>query len=311
MYLPYPPPGEPGGTSYVVTQGPMTCGSHCAGNLYNQYAYDFGMPTGSIVSAAHNGTVYDSYFGGSIGGRCLQSDDPYANYVSLQHSIETGKSTLYLHLQYNSGAEFTTGNGVVAYAGRPLARSSNTGYTCPVGGGAHLHFTLRSGLPRDSYGVEVWFDDASVAGYNGRPPANGVAFASSAPPRFRSQYVGGSQWVHLSPGATSSQTGQWRNTGWDLWRNTGNPTRLGVLNDQSSPLGGDGSAGCPPATGWISCSRVSVISTTQVDPGQIGWFPFTLKAPAANGTYDLRVVPVVDGIQWLQDEGVFWRVIVP
>lgn len=310
MFLPYPPLGEPGGASYVVNQGPKTCGTHCLGDVYNEWAYDFGMSNGQVVSAAHTGTVYDSYFGGTIGGTCVQGDHVYANYVSLRHNAEPTKSTLYLHLQYNTGGEFGTVNGLLAYAGRPLGRSGNTGYTCPAGAGYHLHFALRNGLERDSPTIEVWFDDASLVTYNGRPPV-GPPFASSAPAKYSAQYLAGSRWINLAPGATSNEVGQWKNTGWEVWFNSGNPTRLAVLNDQTSPLGGNGTGGCPPATGWVDCNRLAVITTTTVAPTQTGWFPFTVKAPTVNGTYDLPVRPVVDGVTWMQNEGVFWRVMVP
>jgi murein DD-endopeptidase MepM/ murein hydrolase activator NlpD len=321
MFLPWPPlaDAEPGQGQYIVTQGPNNCGSHCTSDPNNRWAYDFGMNDNvQVIAAAHAGTVYETRAGGNRGGFCDPADDIYANYVILRHNIETNKSTLYLHLSYNSVSVLS---GWFVYPGRPLGRSGNTGYTC--GGandgtaGHHLHFALRDGLAYISTTVEVWFDDASVAGSNGRPPQGTGPYASSNRMRFSSRYNGGSRWLTLSPGVTSSEVGQWVNTGWDKWLlDTSQEARLGTWNpvpgqDQNSALGGAASGGtCTNRTNWYLCNRIRP-TTSQVDPDQIGWFSFTIRAPSSSGTYDLYLRPLIEGVKWMQDEGVFWRVTVP
>ena len=50
------------------------------------------------------------------------------------------------------------------------------------------------------------------------------------------------------------------------------------------------------------------MATTQeatVLPGGIGTFTFTVRAPLATGEYRIPLRPVVDGVQWMQDQGVF------
>ncbi len=172
MLLPWPPLEDalPGQGLYAVNQGPNTCGSHCPGDIYNAWAYDFGLSGGQTVAAAHTGTAYRAFGDGNRGGFCDPADDIYANYVSLQLASNQSESTLYLHLQQNS---LFVVQGQSVYQGAPLALSGNTGYTC--GGandetqGFHLHFALRTALGKFAPTTEVWFDDASVAASNGRP----------------------------------------------------------------------------------------------------------------------------------------------
>jgi hypothetical protein len=47
-----------------------------------------------------------------------------------------------------------------------------------------------------------------------------------------------------------------------------------------------------------------------VGPNQIAWFKFTIVAPSVPGTYRLAIRPLVEGAQWMEDEGVFWVVTV-
>ena len=47
-----------------------------------------------------------------------------------------------------------------------------------------------------------------------------------------------------------------------------------------------------------------------MNPGGTATLSFQFKAPSSAGTYDIRVRPVVDGVAWLEDQGVFLRVVV-
>ena len=58
------------------------------------------------------------------------------------------------------------------------------------------------------------------------------------------------------------------------------------------------------ADGWLSPSRPASATTTYVGPGQVGWFSFAVRAPSVPGDYALSLRGVVDGITWLEDQGI-------
>lgn len=120
--LPYPV-----GSSFLVTQGNCSSFSH-QGTL--QFAYDFDMPIGTLVTAARAGTVVfveESYLDG----------DPefwHSNVVQIAH--DDGTTATYAHLTAD-GALVEVGDSV--RTGQPIARSGNTGFTL---GQPHLHFDV-------------------------------------------------------------------------------------------------------------------------------------------------------------------------
>lgn len=283
----------------------LTYTAHTHGAGQDQYAYDFTIGLGGTVSAAHHGTVYGTKFDSNTGA-CDPAYANYANFLTLKHNIETDKASLYLHLQYASAQ---VSRDQVVYQGRPLAGADNTGYSC----GHHLHFALQW-LPTSAdscctQSIPISFDDVPGG------ISDGGSYTSGNRLRFSATYIGGSEWVTLSPGATRVETGQWKNSGWDVWRfsQSGYSARIGTWNpvpgqDQPSVLGG--APGCATATDWLACNRVRP-TTEGVDPDQSGWFQFTIRAPSTSGVYQLYVRPLIEGVQWMEDSGVFWQVTVP
>jgi hypothetical protein len=53
---------------------------------------------------------------------------------------------------------------------------------------------------------------------------------------------------------------------------------------------------------------VTSTTTAYVGPGEVGWFEFTVRAPAGAGDYRLALRGVVDGIGWLEDDGIFFTI---
>ncbi len=62
------------------------------------------------------------------------------------------------------------------------------------------------------------------------------------------------------------------------------------------------------AADWISLNRLTSTTTDYVGPGEVGWFEFTVRAPAAAGDYRLALRGVVDGVSWLEDNGIFFTI---
>ena len=109
----------------------------------------------------------------------------------------------------------------------------------------------------------------------------------------------------LAPGQTATLVVALRNTGYRGWYlgNPGQQVNIGTADPLDGPR-------ADLALNWMSLSRPATTTTPYVGPGQDGWFQFTVKAPAAPGTYRLAVRGVIDGTTWLEDTGVFWTVTV-
>ena len=61
---------------------------------------------------------------------------------------------------------------------------------------------------------------------------------------------------------------------------------------------------------WLAADRLALLTTDYVAPGQDGWFQFSVRAPATPGRYRLDVRPLIDGVGWLEDPGVYWLITV-
>ena len=60
------------------------------------------------------------------------------------------------------------------------------------------------------------------------------------------------------------------------------------------------------AADWLSANRLTSTTTDYVGPGEVGWFEFTVRAPTTAGEYRLALRGVVDGVGWLEDDGIFF-----
>jgi uncharacterized protein YkwD len=108
----------------------------------------------------------------------------------------------------------------------------------------------------------------------------------------------------MTTGATAKLVVALKNTGLHGWYNddgAGPHVVIGTNDPQDadrSDLAGD----------WLSANRVTSTTTAYVGPGEIGWFEFTVRAPAGAGDYRLALRPVVDGIAWLEDDGIYFTI---
>lgn len=101
----------------------------------------------------------------------------------------------------------------------------------------------------------------------------------------------------LAVGETATVTLQFRNVGHTAWfKNSPSEVRLGEVGER--PL--------PPEMrlDWLAPNRPAAQSEPVVDERQLATFTFKVSG-AVPGTFRLRVRPVVDGVKWLEDEGVF------
>jgi len=120
-------------------------------------------------------------------------------------------------------------------------------------------------------------------------------------PGFHAAWVDQSPWPTLRPGGIASYTIHFRNTGTEAWQRgvAGRHVNLAVSGDSTAP------ADAGMAVGWLSANRVATTTETTVGPNAIATFTFALRAPPTPGTYRLPLHPVLEGVQHLEDEGVF------
>ena len=118
---------------------------------------------------------------------------------------------------------------------------------------------------------------------------------------FHSAWASQTQVPAMQPAATSQVTLAFRNTGTKTWTKgvVGSQVALGVNGDNAtfSALGLN--------VGWPSSNRVAIQNESSVAPGSVASFTFAVKAPFSAGTVRIPLRPVVDGVAWLEDQGVY------
>lgn len=191
------------------------------------------------------------------------------------------------------GYEADLGGTVTAlYVADPLS-----GFSGRVSVAAWQTAALWSGTPFQAGGAK-WAGAFVFVAYRDFPTA---APQPSAPPGAAHH----SKWVTQTAGPTGlarNATGQviisLRNSGTLAWvKGTASEIRLGVVGDLASfalSIGGS----------WPTPNRVAVQDQPRVGPGEVATFTVSVRA-AAPGTYKLPLRPVIDGLLWLEDEGIF------
>jgi hypothetical protein len=105
----------------------------------------------------------------------------------------------------------------------------------------------------------------------------------------------------MQPAATTTVTLSFRNSGTKTWTKgvAGSQVALGINGDSPvySQMGLN--------AGWLSANRLAIQNEAAVGPGGTATFTFPVRAPFAAGTVRLPLRLVVDGVAWLEDQGVF------
>ena len=60
---------------------------------------------------------------------------------------------------------------------------------------------------------------------------------------------------------------------------------------------------------WASSNRIK-LDQEVVKPGEVGVFTFQIKAPDKKGVYKEYFQPVLEGVMWLKDIGIYWQITV-
>ncbi|MGH2490928.1 MAG: hypothetical protein ACRDF9_05410 [Candidatus Limnocylindria bacterium] len=138
--------------------------------------------------------------------------------------------------------------------------------------------------------------DESASGFDAVP----VPSAST----LRSRWVSQSVPEVIGLGRTATATFAFRNIGSTPWiRGTAAEARLGIVDDDRRffDLG--------LALDWPTPNRLAVQTEDVVEVGQVATFSFGLRG-SVTGRHHIRVRPVVDGVVWMDDEGVYFDIVV-
>ena len=104
----------------------------------------------------------------------------------------------------------------------------------------------------------------------------------------------------LQPAQTQAVTLRFRNSGTKTWQKgvAASQVALGINGDNTT------FAALGMNVGWPSANRVAVQNESAVPPGGIASFTFVIKAPFSGGLVRIPLRPVIDGVAWLEDQGV-------
>lgn len=178
----------------------------------------------------------------------------------------------------------------------------------PIGTWQSDHFWMGSGFKAHGPEWQGRFVFVSYRDWRGGAPAPAAIAAPrrvATAPALASRWLGQSEYPVLALGTTGTVTIAFRNTGTSAWvRGTPTEARLGVVGDS------DFFAQLGLASDWLLPSRPAAQLGQNVAPSETAIFHFKVRA-AQRGTWIMRLRPVVDGVTWLDDEGVLVVVTVP
>jgi len=129
-----------------------------------------------------------------------------------------------------------------------------------------------------------------------------AAAGQSLAPGYHSTWQQQSAYLVMAPGQTADFWIRFSNSGTLPWVHGvwGKQANLGLNGDDRSPYA------LGMASGWLWEDRIATTTAAVVQPGEIGEFRFSVRAPLTRGVYRLNLRPVVDGTTWMEDQGVFW-----
>lgn len=210
-----------------------------------------------------------------------------------------GEAGYHAQVVYGYQANAATGEITGIYAADPLS-----GFRGLLSASTFMSQYLWWGSPFSSAG-NLWRGNYVFVSY--RESAGGrVAAAPNTPPvmTYRSSWVAQSDYPTMSFGSKATVWVTLTNTGTAAWaKNTPTEARIGIVNDDQTltNLG--------LADEWLLTNRPAAQTEALVMPGQTATFTFSISGVRL-GSYPLRLRGVVDGIAWLDDQGIYLQITV-
>jgi len=162
-----------------------------------------------------------------------------------------------------------------------------------------FRFTVRGATEPGTYALHLrpvidgitWMED------------QGIFFNVTTDLGYHSAWVSQSAYPILRPGQLSGPLYiSFRNTGTRTWirGGLGQQANLGIIGDAATSVG----------AGWPAPDRPAIQTEASVIPGGVATFTFQVRAPSVPGSYVMPLRPVIDGTTWMEDQGVFFTVVV-
>ena len=138
------------------------------------------------------------------------------------------------------------------------------------------------------------------------PNAQTSQAPAAAPPKpseLNSEWVSQSPSPTIAVGAETALSFSFRNTGRVAWvRGAASEARLGYVGDNSK-------FDARMAVDWPNGQRPAIQTEAVVPPGQVATFVFKVRG-VTPGAFRIEVRPLVEGVAWLPDQGVYVEVTV-
>lgn len=106
--------------------------------------------------------------------------------------------------------------------------------------------------------------------------------------------------IIIEPGKTANLSLDLKNTGNTTWEKSTFHLGTSHAQDRNSVFAN---------TSWLSQNRIGV-NQNVINPGYIAQFSWTITAPETSGVYYEYFRPVIDGSEWLEDAGIYWKITV-
>lgn len=118
--------------------------------------------------------------------------------------------------------------------------------------------------------------------------------------------------ANLAPGEVANVWIEVKNTGTVTWNRDGiiNVVRLGSGSAYGEQHQKRDYVSEFANSDWLSGNRPTAVFHPEVRPGWHTRFQFNIKAPSNNGTYKAYFAPVVEGVEWMKDIGIYWQITV-
>ncbi len=272
----------------------QTTSSYASYQVVGDFAYDFGMATVDVVRSPAAG---QSGIPASWNGRESPSPVPAGSsgpYGYPIMAVWSGGRSVDLR-----GASLSANGSAIAFTVAPQQFERDYVVLVPTAPlplgtvSVRLDVTV-AGTPRTEQWSFSTTATAPTVPVAGAPPASA----------FHSAFLAESPWPTIAAGETTTLTLLFRNAGTAAWRRgTATEARLGVNGDDRT------FASLGMAVGWPIPDRPAVQDVDSVAPGATTTFTFRVKG-TQRGTFTLHLRPVVDGLTWMEDEGVYMVVAV-
>lgn len=238
-----------------------------------------------------------------------QATDRIAGRItsSSTHVLADGTAKIRVNVQVTNNDFPLNNHQIRVYIGAPVIINDilvdqRDVYVGSTDASGNVNFTLTSNVSGQKLLI---FSDTTAGVSLGDltlmfDPINGVAKYSAAK-------ITQSEVNTLAPGEQATLWVDFRNTGNVAWLGKGSLANGQMRLGSSRPQDRESQF---YTSEWLSNNRVATLQQSLVQPGEIGRFSFTIKAPVQPGNYKEYFNPVIEYITWLAGANIYWDIAV-